>query len=68
MQEDRNAAMDMRISRMEEDLREIKEMLTAVQAVLVKADETISKVAGEVMPTIEELMKSPILKMLGMKK
>ena len=37
-------------------------------ATLVNADGTITKVAAEVMPTINELMQSPMLKMLGVGK
>jgi Ni,Fe-hydrogenase I large subunit len=46
---------------MAEDMAFIKEQI-------VKSAETIDKVGKEVMPTIDELMKSPMLKMLGVGK
>lgn len=60
--------MEDRIAVIEKQLDEIREMLTGIQETLVKADTTITSVAAQVMPTIEDLMQSPILKMLGMKK
>ena len=52
------------ITTMEMQLAEIQKDLTNVKEVLVKADETITKVAAEVMPTINGLLESPMLKML----
>lgn len=60
--------MDERFEAMEMDLKEIKATLEFVKDTIVKADDTIQKVAADVMPTITELTKSPLLKMLGMKK
>jgi hypothetical protein len=59
---------DERITAIETDLREIKETLEFVKETIVKADTTITKVAADVMPTINSLMESPMLKMLGGKK
>lgn len=60
--------VETRMILMQMDLSEIKDTLDFVMRTIVKADTTITKVAAEVMPTVDELMKSPILKMLGMKK
>lgn len=57
-----------RIMALESDLSEIKETLTFIKDTIVNADTTITKVAAEVMPTINELMQSPMLKMLGVGK
>lgn len=51
-----------------EELKEIRKDLDFIKEHIVKADTTISAVAEQVMPTINELMKSPMLKMLGMGK
>jgi hypothetical protein len=59
---------DERINAIEADLKEIKETLAFVKDTMVNADTTITKVAGEVMPTINELVNSPMLKMLGVGK
>lgn len=48
-------------------LSEIRETLVFVKDTIVKADTTITSVAEQVMPTINDLMKSPMLKMLGVK-
>ena len=53
-----------RIMALEADMAEIKNTLDSIKEVLVKADDTITKVAAEVMPTINGLMESPMLKML----
>lgn len=42
----------------------MREDLEFIRATLVKADATISKVSAEVMPTLDSLLKSPMLKML----
>lgn len=39
-----------------------------MQAKMTSTEEMIRKVAAEVMPTINELMQSPMLKMLGVGK
>lgn len=57
-------AFEKRFRAVENDLFDIRKMLSEIQATLVKADETITKVSAEVMPTIESLTKSPMLKML----
>jgi len=43
---------------------EMREDLKFIKETLVKADETITKVAADVMPTLESVMQSPMLKML----
>jgi hypothetical protein len=55
---------DQRITAIEEDLTEIKSMLSSIKATLVSADDTIKKVAAEVMPTLNQVMESPMLRML----
>ena len=62
------AEFDLRLKTVETDIGEIKETLSFIKDTLVNADGTISKVAAEVMPTINELMQSPMLKMLGVGK
>lgn len=53
-----------RLARIEEDLGEIRETLVYVKEHIVKSAEVIEKVGKEVMPTLDNLMKSPMLKML----
>lgn len=53
-----------RFDTLEIELREIKTTLEFIKDTIVNADRTISKVANEVMPTLDGLMKSPMLKML----
>jgi len=43
---------------------EIRKDLEFIRETLVKADATITKVSAEVMPTLESVMQSPMLKML----
>ncbi len=59
---------EQRIARIERDLESIKETLEFIKSTMVNADTTITKVAAEVMPTINGLMESPMIKMLGGKK
>lgn len=59
---------DSRLEKLESDIAEIKETLAFIKDTLVNADTTITRVAADVMPTIEEVMRSPMLKMLGVKK
>lgn len=56
------------LTEIESDLAEIKSELAFIKEMLVRADTTIATIAQQVMPTIEEISKSPLLKMLGMKK
>jgi uncharacterized coiled-coil protein SlyX len=60
--------LEDRIRGLERQLKEIQEVLDFVKATIVKADTTITTVADQVMPTVNDLMNSPMLKMLGMKK
>ena len=60
--------LDSRITSIENDLAEIKSTLESSKTVLVKADDTITKVAGEVMPAIQGVIDSPMLKMFVGKK
>lgn len=57
--------LENRIAVLESDIAEIKETLAFIKNTLIKADTTIAKVAAEVMPTINGLMESPMLKMLS---
>ncbi len=56
------------IVRIDTELKEIRATLDLVKETMLRADAAIANIAGQVMPTIEELSKSPLLKMLGMKK
>lgn len=58
------ALVDVQITAMQADLDEIKETLAAIKEAMVNTETVVRKVAAEVMPTIESLMKSPMLKML----
>lgn len=55
---------DKRFMDIEDQLKEIKQMLDGIGSTLVTADTTIQKVAAEVMPTLNEVMQSPMLRML----
>lgn len=52
----------------ESDLAAIKGMLEEIRATMVRTESTVSNVMGQVMPTVEALTKSPMLKMLGLGK
>jgi len=56
-----------RLTKIEQDLAEIRETLTLVKDTMLKADAAIATIAAQVMPTIDQLTKSPLIKMLGMK-
>lgn len=58
----------IRLKQIEIELMEIKSSLDFIRETIVKADTTITTVAEQVMPTVNDLMSSPLLKMLGMKK
>lgn len=53
-----------RIMALEEDLQEIKGTLEFIKDTMLRADSTIAKVAEQVMPTLNEVMQSPMLRML----
>lgn len=60
-----------RMVQMEDDMRFVKAELDDISTTLafikdtmIRADSTIAKVAEQVMPTLDELMKSPMLRML----
>lgn len=46
------------------ELQDLRERLERIETMMLKADATISKVADEVMPTIESLSGHPLLKAL----
>lgn len=48
----------------EAELMEARREISFIKDTIIKADATITKVASEVMPTVEALTKSPMLKML----
>lgn len=56
-----------KIESLQQDLDEIRGLLHFIKDTIVKADTTITTVATQVMPTVDALMKSPIVKMLGVK-
>jgi hypothetical protein len=57
-----------RIAALESQLEDIRETLSFIKDTIVKADATITAVAEQVMPTVNELMQHPMLKMLVGKK
>jgi hypothetical protein len=59
--------VNSRLIQVEDDLRMIKATLEFIEQHIVKSAETIDKVSKEVMPTIEALMETPLIKLLGMK-
>ncbi len=65
--DDRVSAIQSQFAAIEVDIAEIKSTLDFIKETIVKADAGIANIAGQVMPTIEELKKSPFLKMLGVK-
>lgn len=60
--------VDERLDAVSAELAEIRKTLDFIEQTIVKADTTITKVAAEVMPTINQLMESPMIKMLAGKK
>jgi hypothetical protein len=56
--------IDQRLWAIEQELKEIRLMLDNIGQTLVTADTTIQKVAAEVMPTLNQVMESPMLRML----
>jgi len=64
MADEQPALVDVQIASMQADLDEIKVTLAAIKETLVNTQGIVQKVAAEVMPTIDSLMKSPMLKML----
>jgi uncharacterized coiled-coil protein SlyX len=59
---------DEQFAKLEAEIAECKVTLEFIKDTIVKADTTITRVAAEVMPTINELTNSPMLKMLGVGK
>lgn len=58
------ALIDVQIQSIQEDLNHIKDELKFIRETIVKADTTITTVGEQVMPTLNGLMNSPMLKML----
>ena len=56
------------LAALEAELKDIKVTLAFIEEQIVKSSNVIDKVSAEVMPTINSLMESPMLKMLGMRK
>ena len=54
---------DVKIEMVENELRIIREQLDAIKQTMVNTEAIVQKVASEVMPTLDSLMKSPMLKM-----
>lgn len=50
-----------------EDLQRIEGKLDAVLAISARVESVVSVVASQVKPVLDDLMKSPLLKMLGVK-
>jgi chemotaxis regulatin CheY-phosphate phosphatase CheZ len=57
-------SIDDQIADLAFQIAEMKETLDFVKEHIVKSAATIEKVGAEVMPTLDSLMKSPMLKML----
>lgn len=49
------------------DLQRIEAKLDAVLAISVRVEEMAQKVTDQIKPVLDDLMKSPLLKMLGVK-
>lgn len=60
--------IETRLILIEQDLADMRVTLDFIRETIVKADTTITTVAAEIMPTVNDIMKSPLVKMLGMKK
>lgn len=58
------ALIDVQLDDMQRQLDEIKVTLDFIKDTIVRADSTIDKVAAEVMPTLNQVMESPMLRML----
>lgn len=58
------AQIEDMIEQLQTDINEIKGELKFIRDTIVKADTTITTVGDQVMPTINELLNSPMLKML----
>lgn len=58
------ADVDARIRSIEYQLEEIGKTLEFIKNTIVRADSTIDKVAAEVMPTLNQVLESPMLRML----
>lgn len=61
-------AIAEKMARLESEIADIKETLDFIKDTIVKADATITSVSEQVMPTVESLLKSPMIKMLGIVK
>ncbi len=60
--------VDEQLESLTQEIAEIKETLDFIRETIVKADTTISTVAEQVMPTVNSLLESPMVRMLGLKK
>lgn len=56
--------IDVQIQMIQEDLTEMKQTLAFIKENIVRGADVIEKVGKEVMPTVDALTKSPMLKML----
>lgn len=61
---DSAALVDVQLTSMQLQLDEIKETLDFIKETIVRADTTIEKVAAEVTPTLNQVLESPLLRML----
>lgn len=50
-----------------EDFRRMEEKIDAVLAISERVEKLATAVASQVKPVLDDLMKSPLLKMLGVK-
>ena len=60
--------VDEQLESLTQEIAEIKKTLDFIRETIVKADTTISTVAEQVMPTVNSLLESPMVRMLGLKK
>lgn len=50
-----------------DDVKRLEDKMDAILAISVRVETVIGKVADQVKPVLDDLMKSPLLKMLGVK-
>lgn len=50
------------------ELLTLEQKVNFIMTMMIKTDNAVTQIADQVKPALDDLMKSPILKMLGMKK
>lgn len=64
---DKLTEMQQQLAEIEQQLTEMRQDLAIVFETINKAETVIARVGDEVMPTLDKIIKSPMLKMLGVK-